>query len=661
MENFEYINRRPFFKQHWVLPILLAILLLPILILLPWQTQKIEFEDRQEQLIADTLWVEQGIRSLLIRDEDYIRAVGDDIVVKKLSTAQLQDRIATLLHNHPELHRLVWLDANDQILFSTSPFSSNDITPGSRQSMAQARSTILPQYSQPVEIDGDSSVMAMDYHLPLFNDQQYVGSIVASYRLPSILEKVVPWWFAKDNEISIVDIDDRVVAVRADGGLGHNVFTHSKSLDLPGVNLMLKTNSIKNSPRLLSNLLVTTVLILGIGLSWSLWALWHDILRRQAAETALRSQIAFRNAMENSLVTGLRVRSMDGRLLYVNSAFCEIVGYTEQQLVGQKIPFSFWTLEAYETLAMVTPVKGTINPVSGFETMYQHSSGRRVPVLVYESALLDENGIQTGWMGSILDISERKRTEQALRLHEEKLQRSARLSTMGELASVMVHELNQPLTAISTYSSAILNMKHSDRLEQDDLEHVLKQMQKQALRAGQIIRSVHDFVVKREPTRTQVQFKEIFKNVLPLIEMQAKSYLVNLKTDIAETLPEVMADPISLEQVILNLTRNALQAMQELTQQKREIRIVVGQIAGMVRVDIIDNGIGIPQEVADRLFSPFFSTKAEGMGMGLNICRTIIEFHGGQLNHHPNPTGGAIFTFTIPYVALAEQESVLAG
>lgn len=661
MENFEYINRRPFFKQHWVLPILLAILLLPVLILLPWQTQKIEFEDRQEQLIADTLWVEQAIRSLLIRDEDYLRSVGDDIVAKKLPAAQVKDHIATLLQNHPELHRLVWLDAGDQVVYSTSAFSVKDFTPGSLEDMAESRSTFLPQYSPPAVSDRDGSGVLMDYHLPLFNGQAYVGSIVASYRLSSILEKVVPWWFAKDNEISIVDIDDQVVVVRADGGIGHNVFTHSKSLDLPGVNLMLKTNSIKNSPRLLSNLLVMTVLILGTGLSWSLWALSRDILRRQAAETALRSQIAFRKAMENSLVTGLRVRSMDGRLLYVNSAFCEMVGYTEQQLVGQKIPFSFWTLEAYETISVLTPAKGTVNPVSGFETVYQHASGRRVPVLVYESALLDDNGVQTGWMGSILDISERKRTEQILRLHEDKLQRSARLSTMGELASVMAHELNQPLTAISTYASAILNMKHSDRLEQEDLEHVLKQMQKQALRAGQIIRSVHDFVVKREPTRTQMQFQEIFKNVLPLIEMQAKSYLVSLKTDIAPTLPDVMADPISLEQVILNLTRNALQAMKDLTQQKREIRIVVSQNAGMVQVDIIDNGIGIPQEVAERLFSPFFSTKSEGMGMGLNICRTIIEFHGGQLNHRPNPSGGTIFTFTLPCVALTQHEAALAG
>ena len=111
MENFEYINRRPFFKQHWVLPILLAILLLPILILLPWQTQKIEFQDRQEQLIADTLWVEQGIRSQLIKDEEYIHYLGDDIVKRKIPLNQLTNHIVTLIQNHTEFQKLAWLDA----------------------------------------------------------------------------------------------------------------------------------------------------------------------------------------------------------------------------------------------------------------------------------------------------------------------------------------------------------------------------------------------------------------------------------------------------------------------------------------------------------------------------------------------------------------------
>lgn len=626
--------------------------------LLPWQTQKIEFEDRQEQLIADTLWLEQGIRTLLVKDEDYIRILGDDIANNRIPAEQVKSRLAGLIQNHSEFQQIVWLDGNDQIRYSTTPFSFDEFSLNSQQAILLARTSNLPQYSQPAMQRGNDSVILMDYHYPLFNSQKFAGTIVASYRLSVILEKVVPWWFAKDHEISILDIDDNIVASRAEGGAGKNVFTHMKSLDLPGVNLMLKTNSNKNFPKQFSNFLVVVVIVLGLGLSWSLWALWRDILGRQAAETALRTEIAFRKAMENSLVTGLRVRSMDGRLVYVNSAFCEMIGSTQEQLIGQKIPFSFWTLEAFEDFSKDVSHKEKSEALNGFETVYKHTNGQRIPVLIYESALMDENGTQTGWMGSILDITERKRTEQILRQHEEKLHRSARLSTMGELASVMAHELNQPLTAINTYASGVLNMVETNKaVDLAQIQPALKQMQKQAFRAAQIIRSVNDFVAKRGPSRLQMQFSDVLKNVSPLIELQAKSFLINLKIDIQDPLPDVFIDPIALEQVILNLTRNALQSMQELHLQKRVLEIVARQSDDFVCVDVIDNGTGITKEIADRLFSPFFSTKAEGMGMGLNICRTIIEFHGGQLSFKSNSAGGTIFSFTVPVFREVTLES----
>lgn len=658
MDNHISRTRSPFIKQHWVPPILLAILLLPVLILLPWRSQKIEFEDRQQQLIADTLWVEQGIRFQLIRNEDSLRVLGDDIIANSVAPEQLKARFSALIQKHPELHQLIWLDAKDQVRFSTRPFTPADFSLYSKQAIVHARSSETPQYAQPATQEGEDSVILMDYHLPLFRHNRYIGSLVVSYEMSEILEKLVPWWFAKDNEISLTDIDDIVFAMRADGGYGHNVYTHSRNLDLSGVNLILKINSIKSTPRLLSNYLVAAVVLLGLGLVWSLWALWRDILRRQAAETALREQMAFRSAMEKSLVTGLRVRSLDGRLVYVNPAFCDMVGYTEQQLVGQKAPLPFWAAEAIDSYQKRLPIMGKNMSLSGFETVYKHADGHLIPVLIYESALLDDDGMQTGWMGSILDISDRKQAEQILRQHEERLESSARLSTMGELASVMAHELNQPLAAISSYATGALNMMKMGDVEPSVLQPALIQMQNQAQRAGQIIRSVHDFVVKREPNRTQMQLKAVFNSVLPLIELQAKSYLINVQIYIEHPLPDVLVDSISLEQVILNLTRNALQAMQELTLQQRILQIEVKKYGNYVQVEVIDHGAGMDQDVVDRLFSPFFSTKAEGMGMGLNICRTIIEFHGGQLTFRANPTGGTIFCFTLPAI---ESSSTIEG
>lgn len=650
MDSYPAIKRSPLLTQRWVFPLLLALLILPVLILLPWQSQKIEFEDHQQQLIADTLWVEQGIRFQLMRNEENLLLLGDAIIAKSVSPEKLTQRIAELAQDHSELQQLVWLDSSNTELFSMHTLSPSDSLRYSTKALENARTSRTPRYSAPYEQEDENQIFLMDYYLPLFRDHQYIGSLVATYKMSTILEKMVPWWFAKDNEISLASLEDVILAQRADGGYGHNIYTHSRNLDLLGVNLMLKTNSFKDAPRLLSNYLVAAVVLLGLGLLWSVWALWRDILRRQAAETALRKQIAFRRAMEKSLVTGLRVRSLDGRLVYVNPAFCEMVGYTEKQLIGLKIPLPFWTkdtMESFQQRLLRDEKNSTLN---GLETVYVHSSGRQIPVLIYESPLVDDEGIQSGWMASILDITERKKAEQILRQHEEKLQASARLSTMGELASVMAHELNQPLAAISSYATGALNMMKAGNLEDSMLEPALVQMQNQAQRAGQIIRSVHDFVAKREPNRMRQPFKDVFNSVLPLIELQAKSYLIALQINIEDSLPIVFVDSISLEQVILNLTRNAFQAMQELTLQRRVLQIDAKNCGNYVQVDVVDYGEGIPQDVIDRLFSPFFSTKAEGMGMGLNICRTIIEFHGGQLMYRPNPMGGTIFSFTLPVV-----------
>jgi two-component system sensor histidine kinase DctS len=180
------------------------------------------------------------------------------------------------------------------------------------------------------------------------------------------------------------------------------------------------------------------------------------------------------------------------------------------------------------------------------------------------------------------------------------------------------------------------------------LKRALEQANTQARRAGQIIRSVHEFVKKREPRRETVAIPNVVDGIRALVELQARQSYVALQVDVPPDLPPVLADRVLIEQVLLNLTRNAIEAMQAIDPERRMLRIAAhtGE-QGHVAVSVIDNGHGIAPEVAERLFSPFFSTKAEGMGMGLSICRTAIEFHGGTLTHADNPGGGTVFTFTL--------------
>ncbi|SHN42442.1 PAS/PAC sensor signal transduction histidine kinase [Duganella sacchari] len=661
-------RRRPYpsTSLRWLLPIVLVLFFLAILIWLPWQARQMESNERQEQLIADTLWVEQTIRFQLGRDEESLRSMGVEISTGHLSPALLHERMARLLKNGHELLRVVWLKPDGQLAGSSDPLATPvELSPSSKATADITRKTRRPMYTQPeAQTPNQSAAPAavlMDYHVPLFRGDEYLGSLVATYQTSALLDEMVPWWFAQDNQVSLVDRDDKVLARRAAAGPGHGVYTHKRALDLPGASVTLVTDSVKSEPQLLPNLLVGSVIVLSLGLLWSLLALWGHISRRLAAEGALRQQMSFRTAMENSLVTGLRARDLEGRITYVNPAFCQIVGYPAEEIVGKLPPMPYWAPEAmteYEA-RFASVLAGKVTPQ--FETIFQRPNGERVPVLVFEAPLVDNHGKQTGWMGSILDISDRKRIEELNRQQQEKLQASARLATMGEIASMLAHELNQPLAAISSYTTGALNvLDRGGEVDCTILKPALEQASAQAQRAGQIIRSVHEFVKKREPLRQEVAIPSLLDGIRALIELQARQSYVAFRTELPDDLPSVRADRVMIEQVLLNLTRNAIEAMQHVPPAQRVLRVVAeyDKDSGQVSVAVIDQGHGIPEEVAQRLFSPFFSTKAEGMGMGLNICRTAIEFHGGALSFRANPQGGTIFTFVLPAVlAVTEQET----
>lgn len=612
-----------------------------------------EANERQEQLIADSLWVEQAIQFQLTRNDEVLRQIGSDIKAAKLQKEAVLERFNTILKNNREIQRIAWYDVSNKVLVDT------------RESLqASAERLPLPHFEfgsldiseetaclKPVlEINARNAYL-MHCQIPLVRDERRIGSMMISYRMNALLEELVPWWFAQDNQITITDIDDRILAERSAGGSGKNVYTHSRALELPSLTLVLRTNSIKTEPKLLSNLLVLSVILLSIGLIWSLLALWRDINRRLAAEGALRQQVTFRTAMENSLVTGLRARDMSGRLTYVNPAFCRMVGFPAEEIIGRIPPMPYWAPEAIEEYQQrfTQLLAGTV-PSEGFETIYQHASGERIPVLIYESALIDEHGKQTGWMSSILDISELRRAQELSRQQEEKLHTSAKLATMGEIASMLAHELNQPLAAISSYTTGAVNLLQAGVVDHSLFQSALEKVNAQAQRAGQIIRSVHEFVKKREAAREPLQIADLIQSAMPLVELQAQASHVALQWKIKPQLPLVLADRVLLEQVLLNLTRNGIEAMQTTAPEKRILRVeaVLDEASQQIIVSVTDRGHGIPAEVAEKLFSPFFTTKSAGMGMGLNICRTAIEFHGGRLSHHENPAGGTIFQFALP-------------
>lgn len=247
------------------------------------------------------------------------------------------------------------------------------------------------------------------------------------------------------------------------------------------------------------------------------------------------------------------------------------------------------------------------------------------------------------------DITERIQGEEMYRQQLEKLQTTSRLITMGEMASSLAHELNQPLAAISNYCNGCVARIEAGSSTPQELLGVMQKASTQAERAGTIIRRIREFVKKSEPDRSTCPVSDIIDATIGFADIDARKHGVKLELRIQPNLPPVVADRIMIEQVLLNLLRNAVEAMHDTPMPQRQLVLDVStNDKAQLCIAVIDRGHGITPQAQQKLFAPFFTTKPQGMGMGLNICRSIIEFHHGQLWVEPNPEGGSIFRFTLP-------------
>ncbi len=248
--------------------------------------------------------------------------------------------------------------------------------------------------------------------------------------------------------------------------------------------------------------------------------------------------------------------------------------------------------------------------------------------------------------GFVRDLSEHQRTERRLQELQSELSHVSRLSEMGQMASALAHEVNQPLTAATNYiEAARLLLASGGAL--DRLTAIIDNVSSQISRATQIIRRLRDFVKKGEIAQRAVDVNKVIAEASALALIGARERGVKVELRSAMNLPPVLIDNIQIQQVIVNLMRNAIEAME--ASERRELTIASEIEEGSrVWVSIVDTGPGIAPEIADRLFQPFVTTKPQGMGVGLSICRTIVEGHGGQLAVEPNPAGGTIFRFSLP-------------
>jgi len=261
----------------------------------------------------------------------------------------------------------------------------------------------------------------------------------------------------------------------------------------------------------------------------------------------------------------------------------------------------------------------------------------------------NESGKPTRLAGTITDVTDRAVAEQSARELQDELAHIARVSVMGEMATGFAHELNQPLAAISNYSAGALRRIRSNNLAEDDFQRVLELVSDQSHRAGQIISRIRQFVAKGDNKTTQLDINETIRETAEFFGGDALKHEVAIELDLGENIPLAMGDTIQLQQVILNLARNGIEAMGEGAGESKRLTIRTSYDgANKINIAVSDLGPGFPPEVSMQVFDAFFTTKADGMGMGLSICRSIVEAHGGQLTVSSIPDNGTTFKFALP-------------
>lgn len=762
---------------------------------------------QQEMLQQDATRTQQQARDRLrLQYEQLARLASEQAHAAGGQPAPLAQAAGQLLAQYPELLLIGWIDAQGQWRASASQ-------PGTLLPQALIQSRIaaslpaasaeaaLARYQVYAGSQAPATGPAATLQIPVFEENALRGELVAVYSLQGLLNQALPRNADMHYAVALLDREGQVLVGRSMAprtGWWHRLThtTQAQEVTIPLLTtegaLVLRTQAWPIHAGLARSISLWLALAL-FGLTTCLLiANWFQARRSGRALRALQEETCFRRTMENSMRTGLRVLDLDGRITYVNPAFCEMTGWTRDELVGQVPPHSYWPPEQHAPLhrRLKEELAGGADP-HGMQVSLRRKNGSQFEARLYISPLVDSNDRQTGWMASMADITEpnrirwqlaaaRKRFTTVLEalgssvsvasiggvellfanklyrhwfgasadghlrmtlkgatvtrdatntddqldqvdalagfpletlaaetpdehteiyierlgkwmeirsryLHwvdgrlvqmiiatdvtarheaEERAAAQAehaeavnRLVTMGEMASSVAHELNQPLTAISNYCTGALSRLDRNQLSPGELREILERTAHQAQRAGKVIRHIRGFVKRSAPRRLDTPALQIAEQVVELATLELRRRDIAFESDWPRRLPRVYADPVLIEQVLMNLIRNGADAIDAAGRSERRIRLALRpghhHKQAVLRFAVTDTGTGITPEVSKRLYDPFFSTKPDGMGIGLALCRSIIESHQGRMTvensyNQAKELAGCCFAFWLP-------------
>ncbi|MBU3611681.1 PAS domain S-box protein [Polynucleobacter sp. MG-27-Goln-C1] len=797
---------------------LIAIVLFTVVMGVIMGTLQLQEKSQQEAaLFRELSFAKQRIQLRFANNTDVLQSMGRDYVSGS-DAAKSKDNLIiqaeNLLQSNHEIAQIVWINEvnerqwkipldNLKTDWFNKANNSGILNQALKKTLELSAATNRPAFSQFIALEVPSDELISKeirnvfwQTVPQISGNEIKGMVAVLYTTQGLLE-MIPGELKGQYRFTLITDDDKVLAISSDKNTPKRAFSNQTSLDI-GVlspNLSLRIDTYPPPTNLTFRMLIGVVLGLSAFVVWSLWSVLKQMQVRQEAEANLRAETNFRSAMENSTPVGIRAHDMNKMITYVNPAFCEMTGWSADELIGLSPPFAFWPegqkTELTEKMNQALKLVLSQDKKLGIEGSILHRNGSIIQTRTFISPLINEKGAQTGWVTSLIDISEPKKIREELaasqerfvtvlegldaavsvvsnetgellfanrfyrerfgdtakghfdlansdvkqnilqaqaegappsslyqeteseeiqlldesngaskwyevrrrfvpwvdghlaqlliatditirieaddlvRQQEERMQFTSRLTTMGEMASSLAHELNQPLAAISNYCMGVAKrlQGHLDPVMQKDILPALEKASDQAHRAGTIIQRIKGFVKRSEPQRKSCNISEIINDAVGLVEIEAHRHRLSIATELAENLPMVDVDPVLILQVLVNLLKNSLDSLREVYPLSSRwsappVRIAAdldtSTFPAMLRIQVTDAGSGIAESVIKRMFEPFFSTKNDGMGMGLNICRSVIESHQGRLwakNHmdaEHTKLSGCTFTILLP-------------
>jgi two-component system, LuxR family, sensor kinase FixL len=398
-----------------------------------------------------------------------------------------------------------------------------------------------------------------------------------------------------------------------------------------------------------------TFALVGGGISWRGELLRRSRIAEKASAQDIETRAAHLQSILDSIPDAMIVIDERGLIQSFSAAAARLFAYEPDDILGKNVKLLMPAPyrndhDSYLNRYLRTGERRIIG--IGRVVVGQRSDGSTFPMELAVGEMHVRN--QRFFTGFIRDLTERQQTEARLQELQSELVHMSRLTAMGEMASALAHELNQPLSAIANYMKGSRRLLESRTDEGTGLvRDAMDKAAGQALRAGEIIRRLRDFVARGESERRVEDVKKLIEEASALALVGAKDKGVRARFAFTPSLDFVLADKVQIQQVLLNLMRNAIEAMEGSATRELTIATAAAQ-ENMVDISVADTGPGIAPEISAQLFQPFVTTKSQGMGVGLSISRTIIESHGGSIKALPNPGGGTVFSFTLPAVTKEE-------